>query len=115
MNIRITFEPLKLKNIKYPHNIPCIHRIRMIYNDNKNTIDKFCKDNDLNVEDTLYKFIRICNQKDKDKEELQKKKEKENQKKENQKKEKENEKHYLEIIKDLPTIIRASTWRRKNT
>jgi hypothetical protein len=99
MNIRIHFEPLKLKNIKYPRNIPCIHRIRMIYTDNKNIIDKFCKDNDLNIEDTLSKFIKICNEKDKDKEEFQKQKEK---KKENEEK----EKHYLEIIKDLPTMIR---------
>jgi hypothetical protein len=102
------FKLLKLKNITYPKDMPCIQRLNMIYNDNKNTIDKFCKDNDLNVTYTLNKFVKIC--KEKEKEDKQKEKlEKEKEDKQKEKLEKQNiileqERKRLEKIQDLPTI-----------
>jgi hypothetical protein len=98
------FKSLKLKNITYPKDIPCIQRLNMIYNDNKKSIDKFCKEYDLDVTDTLNKFIKICKEKEKQKEEKEKEKEKQKEKLEKQNIILEQERKRLEKIQDLPTI-----------
>jgi 1-aminocyclopropane-1-carboxylate deaminase/D-cysteine desulfhydrase-like pyridoxal-dependent ACC family enzyme len=102
-NIEI-FKPLKLKPKKYPKTLSCIIRIRMIYNDNKKIIDQFCKNNNLNVEYTLNKFIKNCNEKDKQNEQLEKQKEELEKKKEKQKIISQQIKKNLEKLQDLPTI-----------
>lgn len=64
MNIKTRFYPLKLKNKTYPKNISAEDRIKMIYKDNKQSIDKFCLDNDLNIKTTLSNILQLAKEKD---------------------------------------------------